>query len=84
MCIEGEDIVFDLILTKSGHYVLPLDTFKESMVKRAEHKSGNQKLRLFNNREIEDQEIEEETLLPPSCEPLLQFRTGHGRRDRGR
>ena len=33
MCIEGEDIVFDLILTKSGHYVLPLDAFKENMVK---------------------------------------------------
>ena len=59
MCIEGEDIVFDLILTKSGHYVLPLDTFKENMVKRAEHKSGNERLLLFNNQEIEDQEIEE-------------------------
>ena len=59
MCIEGEDIVFDLILTKSGHYVLPLDTFKENMVKRAEHKSGNERLLLFNNQEIEDQKIEE-------------------------
>ena len=59
MCIEGEDIVFDLILTKSGHYVLALDTFKENMVKRAEHKNGNEKLIFFNKREMEEQEIEE-------------------------
>ena len=29
------------------------------MVKRAEHKSGNERLLLFDNQEIEDQEIEE-------------------------
>ena len=34
MCVEGEDIVFDLILTKSGHYILLRDTFNEKMVKR--------------------------------------------------
>ena len=57
MCIEGKDIVFDLILIKSGHYVLPLDTFKESMVKRAEHKSGNERLILFNNRVMENKKV---------------------------
>ena len=29
------------------------------MVKRAEHKSGNERLILFNNREMEEQESEE-------------------------
>ena len=43
MCVKGEDIVFDLVLTKSGHYILPLDTFQEEMVRKAEHKWGKEK-----------------------------------------
>ena len=42
MSIEGEDVVFDLVLTKSGHYILPLDSFQEKMVRKAEHKCGRE------------------------------------------
>ena len=59
MCVEGEDIVFDLILTKSGHYILPLDTFNEKMVKRAEHSYGKERVVLFENRDEEEKEIEQ-------------------------
>ena len=59
MSIEGEDVVFDLVLTKSGHYILPLDSFQERMVRKAEHTYGKEKLILFENREVEEQDIEE-------------------------
>jgi len=41
--VEGEDIVVQLIHTRSGHYVLPLDEFDEKKLKSRAYEQGREK-----------------------------------------
>ena len=55
---EGEDVVVQLIHTRSGHYVLPLDEFDEKKLKSKAYEQGREKMSLFV-KEDENDEIEQ-------------------------
>ena len=44
--VDGEDVVGDLILTKSGHYILPLDGFSRTKADLGLYDQGSEKVAL--------------------------------------
>ena len=55
---EGEDVVVQLIHTRSGHYVLPLDAFDESKMKAKAYEQGCEKMSLYVREDETDDSLE--------------------------